>query len=137
MSERRHRNLHAAEPGSVAELIEGEHPAAVAYLRTQFGDTKRASTNAEALAGRRTLTVKRMLVGRGEIDRLRPTPTGELRIGADTAAQRGELNRQCAQLGLKVKALEELQAATSQVYRTLTLLTGEGVLDPAWKVGTR
>ncbi|MBX9906108.1 MAG: AAA family ATPase [Burkholderiales bacterium] len=85
----------SAEAGTVAELIEGKDPAAVAYLRRQFGDLRRATTDAEALAaGKRTLTQDGMLVSAGEIERLRPVPAGLFRIGSGGAGQRDALQKE-------------------------------------------
>ncbi len=72
------------EGGSVAELIEGTDPAAVAYLRGLFGDMVCATTTAQAMErGKRTLTQDGMLVGKGTIERLKLVADGDLRIGRD------------------------------------------------------
>jgi chromosome segregation protein len=72
------------ESGSVAELIEGTDPAAVAYLRSLFGDMVCATTTAQAMErGKRTLTQDGMLVGKGTIERLKLVSDGDLRIGRD------------------------------------------------------
>lgn len=85
------------ERGSVAELIDGDNPAAVAYLQRQFGDLRCADSDKEALGGQRTLTKDGMLVSGGEIERLRPVPPAQFRIGAGSANHRsavqGELER--------------------------------------------
>jgi chromosome segregation protein len=85
----------AAIPGSVAELIEGEHSAAVAYLRRQFGDLMQAATNEEALApGKRTLTQDGMLLSVGDLDRLRPVRPDLFRIGAGGTGHRDALQQE-------------------------------------------
>jgi len=99
----------SAEAGSVAELIEGNHPAAVAYLRRQFGDLRRAMTDAEALAGKRTLTQDGMLLSGGELERLRPVRAELFRIGAGGAGHRDALQK-------------ELEAHTTEVNRLMQLL---------------
>lgn len=85
------------DQGSVAELIDGDNPAAVAYLQRQFGDLRCASSDSEALSGQRTLTKDGMLVSGGEIERLRPVPPAQFRIGAGSAnhhsAVQDELDR--------------------------------------------
>ena len=85
------------EQGSVAELIDGDNPAAVAYLQRQFGDLRCADSDKEALAGQRTLTKDGMLVSGGEIERLRPVLPAQFRIGAGSTSHRsavqGELER--------------------------------------------
>ena len=82
------------EQGSVAELIEGTSPAAVAFLRRLLGDIQRVSTDGEALAGKRTLTQDGMLVSGGEIERLRPVLAARFMIGADSEVHRRTLERQ-------------------------------------------
>jgi energy-coupling factor transporter ATP-binding protein EcfA2 len=85
------------EQGSVAELIDGDNPAAVAYLQRQFGDLRCADSDKDALAGQRTLTKDGMLVSGGEIERLRPVSPAQFRIGAGSTSHRsavqGELER--------------------------------------------
>jgi len=72
------------ESGSVAELIEGTDPAAVAFLRSLFGDMVCATTTAQAMErGKRTLTQDGMLVGKGTIERLKLVSDDALRIGRD------------------------------------------------------
>ena len=88
----------AARPGSVAELIEGSNPAAVAYLRRQFGDILRASTNEEALSGTRTLTKDGMLVGPGSFERLECVTASMLKIGAAGTGQIAGLSESLARL---------------------------------------
>lgn len=93
------QNLHAVPaPGTVAALIDGDDPAAVAYLRSKFGDLKCADTNEEAMSGARTLTKDGMLVSRGEIDRIRPCRAHELKIGIVASAQTGHLQRELDKL---------------------------------------
>jgi energy-coupling factor transporter ATP-binding protein EcfA2 len=72
------------ESGSVAELVEGTDPAAVAFLRGLLGDMVCATTTAQAMErGKRTLTQDGMLVGKGTIERLKLVADGDLRIGRD------------------------------------------------------
>lgn len=88
--------------GSVAALIDGDDPAAVAYLRVKLGDLKCAETNEEALAGGRTLTKDGMLVSKGEIDRIKPLRSHEFKIGITVDVQTGHLQRELERL-LQVK----------------------------------
>lgn len=85
------------ERDSVAELIDGDNLAAVAYLQRQFGDLRCAESDKEALSGQRTLTKDGMLVSNGEIERLRPVTAVQFRIGAGNtnhrSAVQGELER--------------------------------------------
>ncbi|MFJ7567750.1 SbcC/MukB-like Walker B domain-containing protein [Herminiimonas sp. NPDC097707] len=92
--------------GSVAALIDGDDPAAVAYLRVKLGDLKCAETNAEALAGGRTLTKDGMLVSKGEIDRIKPLRSHEFKIGITADVQTGHLQRELERL-LQVKQTME------------------------------
>jgi energy-coupling factor transporter ATP-binding protein EcfA2 len=95
--ESRHRTARAADTGSVAELVKGDNLAAVTYFRKQFGDLRRAETDAEAMDGRRTLTKDGMLVSNGEIERLRPVRSDLLKIGVPSGqianSLQVELNR--------------------------------------------
>lgn len=117
------------EQGSVAELIDGDNPAAVAYLQRQFGDLRCADSDKEALAGQRTLTKDGMLMSGGEIERLRPVPPAQFRIGAGSTSHRsavqGELDRaQKAILDLegKERTLTNLVNALQQVAHEDTVL---------------
>jgi chromosome segregation protein len=96
--ESRYLNRHSPVPGSVAELIGGGNRAAVNYLRSKFGDAKRATTDDECLASRHAMTADGMLVADGEIDRKRLTPAGQFRIGAGTSTQTDELERDVRRL---------------------------------------
>lgn len=83
----------SVDPRSVAELVTGEHPAAVAYLRKQLGDLQRATTDQEALSGRRTLTKDGMLTVAGVVERLRPVPADRLRTGGGKASPHDALQQ--------------------------------------------
>ncbi len=109
------------ESGSVAELIEGTNPAAVAYLRSQFGEMVQATTNAQAMAiGKRTLTQDGMLVGKGTIDRLRPVSDGDLRIGRDGGSQ--HLNAASQRLVACEEAVSRIEARKNKVDALIKLL---------------
>lgn len=112
----------SVERGTVAELIEGDHPAAVAYLRRLFGDTRRAQTDDEALAGQRTLTADGMLIGKGEMDRLRPVAAGQLRIGAGGAEHRENLKNTERKWKQEVERLETLQNDLRVLIKSLNLI---------------
>jgi energy-coupling factor transporter ATP-binding protein EcfA2 len=109
------------ESGSIAELIEGTNPAAVAYLRSQFGDMVQATTDAQAMAsGKRTLTQDGMLVGKGTIDRLRPVSDGDLRIGRDGGSQ--HLNAANQRLAACVEAVSKIKARKDSVDALIKVL---------------
>jgi ABC-type Mn2+/Zn2+ transport system ATPase subunit len=120
--ESRQKVERSFERGTVAELIKGVHPAAVAYLQRMFGDTRRAHTNAEALVGQRTLTSDGMLIGKGEMDRLRPVPAGKLRIGAGGAEHREDLKQNELKWKKEVSRLETLQQDVDTLAKSLTLI---------------
>lgn len=77
--------------GSVAELIEGDDPAAVAYLRKQFGGTIRAVTDAEAINAKSALTQDGMLTHSGEYNRIKPATRSQLKIGGGSDDQKSSL----------------------------------------------
>lgn len=105
--ESRHSTRDRPVKGSIAELLVGEHPAAVEYLRSQFGRTMQADSDDEATSGERTLTRDGMLSGR-TFDRLRPTPAGLFRLGASNReAQRDELMAEVTRLE---RAIPELSS---------------------------
>lgn len=100
--ESRHLTHDKPAQGSVAELLQGSHPAAVEYLRTQFGRTLRAESDQAALSGERTLTRDGMLTGR-TIDRLRPTPVSEFLLGGgNRSAQYEELMAEFRRLDRRI-----------------------------------
>lgn len=114
------------EAGTVADLIEGKNSAAVAYLRRQFGDLRRATTDAEALAsGKRTLTQDGMLVSAGEIERLRLVPAGLFRIGSGGAGQRDALQRDVNASKAELARLTQQSEALKQLLSTLRKVASE------------
>lgn len=111
------------ESGSVTELIEGSDPAAVAYLRSQFGDILRAETNDEAMSGKRTLTRDGMLVGRGTIDRIRPFNEDELRIGRDgSEAHRRAAEKRITECNARIANIEQRRAPVNELAKLLRLM---------------
>lgn len=126
----------SAKPGSVAELITGDNRAAVAYLRRQFGDIMRASTDREALAGGRTLTKDGMLVGAGEIDRLRPSAVSALKIGAGSSEQRDVLRGEVVRLQRELSRLNEESEKAKKLHDALFMLADEArilsFINEAW-----
>lgn len=61
-----------AGASTVAELIEGDLPVAIAFVRNLLRDIQCVSTSDEALSGGRTLTTDGMLTGKGTMERLAP-----------------------------------------------------------------
>ena len=103
-------------------MIEGSNPAAVAYLRRQFGDILRASTNEEALSGARTLTKDGMLVGPGSFERLECVAASMLKIGAAGAGQIAGLSESLARLRERKKKLTSDSGALKAVAEALSAL---------------
>lgn len=106
-------------PGSVAALIDGDDLAAVAYVRSKFGDLKCADTNAEAFAGGRTLTKDGMLVSKGEIDRIRPLGASEYKIGIVAEMQTGLIQRDLEKLLTQKQAMDERLSVSDALLKDL------------------
>lgn len=107
--------------GTVAELIVGDNPASVAYLQRRFGDMMRATSDAEALAGKRTLTQDGMITQSGEYDRIKPTLLANLKIGAGDDSQREALSNEISHLKATIKGytakLETIKALIGNLQR--------------------
>ena len=82
---------HPPRTGTVASLIEGDDPFAVAYLQRLLGDLRCATTDAESLGGGRTLTIDGMLVGNGDFERIKPLNATELKLGGGDKAHLSRL----------------------------------------------
>lgn len=111
---------HDVQPllGSVAELIEGDHPAAVSYLRRRFGDMMRAVSDKEAISGKRTLTQDGMIVQSGEYERIKQVSVSELKIGAGEPGQLEAVKREIREgqsriqrMGAEIAEIEKLTNA--------------------------
>jgi uncharacterized protein YPO0396 len=77
-----------AEAGSVAALIQGEDPDAIAYLRRQLGRMACADSEAELIRSRQGLSRDGLVAKGGGIERLRLPAATELRIGATDNRER-------------------------------------------------
>lgn len=117
--ESRYASPKAAPKATVAELIEGTHPAAVAYLQSCLGSLMRAESDSEALGGQRTLTCDGMLLSNGAFERLRLIPSYQLRIGADTQDHRSKLVDQQRELNQRKLSLKTDAAAVSSLLNDL------------------
>lgn len=115
----------------VAELIDGDHPAAVAYLRRQFGDLRRATTDAEALAGPRTLTQDGMLLSGGELERLRPVSANQFKIGAGSAGHREALQRDVNTFSDEVKRINTSLDELKKLLSAVQLIANEKLMTQA------
>lgn len=114
------------EVGSVAELIDGDYPAAVAYVRRQFGDLLRAETDTEAMAGRRTLTSDGMLVSSGEIERLKLPSLLQCRIGIESREHLAEANTRMEACKTVRDNLEAAEKPLKSMLESLMNLPGDG-----------
>lgn len=113
------------DQGTVAALIEGDNPAAVAYLQRLFGDLRCADTDKEALAGQRTLTKDGMLISSGEIERLRPVPATRFRIGAGSIHHRSAVEKEVADCQAKLEQLKTSEKKLDVLINTLRLVAHE------------
>lgn len=102
--------------GLVAELIEGENPIALAYLRSQLGNLKRADEASEALQSDRTLTMDGMYVSPRDFERLR-LDDQNLRIGAGTQGQAERLRADMAKAALNLRQIQDRITATTQALK--------------------
>lgn len=123
--ESRYLTRRSPVSGSVAELIDGTHSSAVNYLRSKFGDARRASTDAECLASRHALTADGMLVSDGEIDRKPQVRPAQFRIGAGSREQLTEIERELVQLRQQGQVLQVQSEQASTLYSQLQLFGGE------------
>jgi hypothetical protein len=117
-------------PGSVAELIEGDDPAAVAYLRKQFGATIRAVTDAEAIEAKSALTQDGMLTHSGEYNRIKPVAISQLKIGGGSFEQKEPLLKEIKTLEFQVTELQgKLDAINLLIAGLNTISSQETVIS--------
>jgi uncharacterized protein YPO0396 len=118
----------SAVSGTVAELIEGDHPAAVSYLRRRFGDMMRAVSDKEAISGKRTMTQDGMLVQSGEYERLKPVDKHDFKIGGGDASQAEALKREGLELEARIKRLDREVESIRKLMEALMLLSESGLI---------
>jgi len=118
-----------AEPrtNSVAALIEGSNPLAVAFLRRQFGNLMRADSDDDALAGA-TLTRDGMLVRADGFERIRPRRDAELQIGPQPKSRMGDLQQQLRDLRAEAVRAGQRVANLKTFMDTFVELSGDGQL---------
>lgn len=119
------QKIVSSAPGTVAELIEGKHQAAVSYLRKRFGDMMCAETDAEAMAWPRSLTKDGMLSQHGEYERLRLRTPGSLKIGGGDKGQKELLTREILRLEGEVHQLTKQQEEISILMASLMQISNE------------
>lgn len=121
----RHQQRRAPATGSVAELIIGDDPAAVNFLRSKFADTRRAETSAECLANHHALTRDGMLVNGGEIERKRVLTLDQCRLGALQTQHREAIERDVESIRHEVSQLRRLIAEMTELSTRLNVFAGK------------
>lgn len=114
-------------PGSVAELIEGDHSAAVSYLRRRFGDMMRAVSDKDAISGKRMLTQDGMIVQSGEYERIKLVSLAEFKIGAGEPGQLDAVKREIRESNARIAKLNSEISEIDKLTNALLLL-GESSL---------
>lgn len=107
-SQARHgRGITAPAEDSVAALLDGDNPAALAFLRRQLGELRCVESEAQLIRSRQGLTSDGLLAKGGGIERLRLPPMDELKIGAtDNRARLRVLREDVEAAERDVRALE-------------------------------
>jgi chromosome segregation protein len=105
--------------GSVAELIDGNNPAAVAYLRAKFGDIRRATSDDDAMDGGKTLTKDGMFVTGSDMDRIRPISQSEFCIGERADNQRTQIQADISSMKQQVRSLQEQYDKTMEIFGSM------------------
>jgi energy-coupling factor transporter ATP-binding protein EcfA2 len=116
-SQARHARTADAAADGVAALLQGENADALAFLRRQLGDLRRADTEAEVVRGRNVLTRDGLLAKGGSVERLHLRPASELKIGASHDRDRGRLLREeldAAEAALRAAEAEAARAEACQ-----------------------
>lgn len=125
--ESRQQISRPTEAESVAGLIEGTSPAAVAFLRRILGDIQCVTSDKDALTGKRTMTQDGMLVSGGEIERLRPVPASRFMIGAGSEVHRSAIERQISAISTEISGLKLSSEALSQLVVGLQLFSNQAL----------
>lgn len=103
-----HKNAGAPEPGSVAGLIGGDRPEAVAYLKRQLGRMICADTEGDLVRARQGLSRDGLVSKGGGIERLRLPGPSQLRIGATDNRQRlRQLHEELEDVGRQLRGQEK------------------------------
>jgi len=87
------------------------------YLRKRFGGMLRATTDAEALADQRTLTLDGMIVQSGEYDRIKPIAKGHLKIGGGDNSQKEILSKEISGLNENIRKIKLQQKEIKETDR--------------------
>lgn len=124
----RQQTGRSAERGTVAELIEGDHLAAVAFLRRQLGDIMRVTTDTEALSGKRTMTTDGMLVSTADFEKLRPMPKSSFMIGAGSPAHIAAVQQEVTSAASRISAIKNDIRALQPLMESLRLIANEDLI---------
>lgn len=124
----RQQTGRSAERGTVAELIEGDHPAAAAFLCRQLGDIMRVTTDTEALSGKRTMTTDGMLVSAADFEKMRPVPKSNFMIGAGSPAHVAAVQQEVASAASRVAAIEKAIRTLQPLIESLRLIANEDLI---------
>lgn len=111
--------------GTVAELISGQSTASVNYLRSKFGEMRRAETEDECFAHRVAMTKDGMLLTHGEMVRKRPVDPAYFKIGPISIATQSSIASRAHQLQSQVGVLQDLYDKLKQLLTSLGSFAGE------------
>lgn len=126
---RRSRGAQPPREGSVAALITGIHPDALAFLRRQLGELHCVETEAELVNHPQALSRDGLLARGGSIERLRLPAASDLKIGAHDNRNRLRVLQEeieAAESQLR-EITPKLQQATRQQNALARLADAEGV----------
>ena len=126
---RRSRGVDTPAAGSVAALLEGINPDALAFLRRQLGELRCVRSEAELVQARQGLTRDGLLARGGSIERLRQPAIEELKIGAsDNRTRLRVLHDEIEQAERELRELEpRLRKADASQRALARLADGDGV----------
>ncbi|MBX3656502.1 MAG: hypothetical protein KF686_20180 [Ramlibacter sp.] len=118
----------SAAPDSVAALLEGSDPVALAYLRRILGRMKRVRTTEELRHESRAMSVDYMLSANGGTKRIRPLSEGAWMLGMkltndDRVAAQDDARRTAKEERDATQYLEQLEAAVVRLQTTLQQVT--------------
>lgn len=85
---------HDFASDSVAALLDGDNADALAFLRRQLGELRCVDSETELIRSRQGLTRDGLLAKGGSIERLRPTPAADLKLGASDNRARARALRE-------------------------------------------
>ena len=117
------RGGEAPAGDSVAALLQGDNPAALAFLRRQLGELRCVETEAELVRSRQGLTRDGLLARGGSIERLRLPGGGELKIGAtDNRNRARQLHAEIEAAEARLRRIEPQLRQADEAQRGLARL---------------